>query len=68
MSEVSERPTEPKRSDQSLGELFKELTTELGDLFHREVELAKVETREQLRRSARARPRWPWPAWPPCCC
>jgi len=52
VSEVSERPTEPKRADQSLGELFKELTTELGDLLRREVELAKVETREELGRSA----------------
>ena len=52
MSDVVGAADEPKRADQSLGELFKELTTELGDLFHREVELAKVETREEVKRSA----------------
>jgi uncharacterized membrane protein YqjE len=51
---VTDRPTEPKRADQSLGELVKEMTTELGDIFRQEVELAKVEAREELRRSTMA--------------
>ena len=46
--------TEPKRADRSLGELFAEMTRELGDLFRKEVELAKVETREEVRRGTSA--------------
>ena len=52
MSEVSARPTEPKRAEQSLGELITEMTSELGDLFRREVQLAKVEATEEAKRSA----------------
>jgi F0F1-type ATP synthase assembly protein I len=48
------RPTEPKRPEASLGELFREMTAELGGLFRQEVELAKVETREEVQRSAKA--------------
>jgi len=48
------RPTEPKRPDQSLGELFKEMTAELSGLFRQEVELAKVETRDEVQRTAKA--------------
>ena len=51
---VTDRPTEPKRADQSLGELVKEMTSELGEIFRREVELAKVEAREEVRRSVMA--------------
>jgi len=54
MSDVSARPTEPKRPDRSLGELFKEMTSELGDLFRQEVQLAKVEARGEVKRSASA--------------
>jgi len=46
--------TEPKRADASLGELFSEMTSELSALFRQEVELAKVETREEAGRAARA--------------
>jgi uncharacterized membrane protein YqjE len=46
--------TEPKRPDASLGELFSEMTSELSALFRQEVELAKVETREEAGRAARA--------------
>ena len=53
MSDVDHR-TEPKRPDQSLGELISEMTRELGDLFRQEVELAKVETRAEVNRSAKA--------------
>jgi uncharacterized membrane protein YqjE len=48
------RPTEPKRPEASLGELIKEMTTELSGLFRQEVELAKVETRDELQRTAKA--------------
>jgi len=52
--EVTARPTEPKRPEQSLGELFKEMTSELSGLFRQEVELAKVEAREEMRQSVAA--------------
>ena len=48
------RPTEPKRPEASLGELITEMTTELSGLFRQEVELAKVETREELQRTGKA--------------
>jgi len=48
------RPTEPKRPEQSLGELFKEMTSELSGLFRQEVQLAKVETRQEAQRAAKA--------------
>ena len=54
MSETAARPTEPRRAEQSLGELIGEMTTELGDLFRQEVELAKVEAKEEVKRSAQA--------------
>jgi hypothetical protein len=49
-----ERPTEPKRPEASLGELFKEMTRELTGIFRQEVELAKVETREEIQRGSKA--------------
>jgi uncharacterized membrane protein YqjE len=48
------RPTEPKRPEQSLGDLFKQMTSELSGLFRQEVELAKVETRQEVQRAAKA--------------
>ena len=33
--------TEPKLADKSLGELFHDLTTDLGSLVRKEIELAK---------------------------
>ena len=53
MSDI-ERPTEPKRPEASLGELFKEMTRELTGLFRQEVELAKVETRQEIQRGSKA--------------
>jgi uncharacterized membrane protein len=50
--EVTDRPTEPKRADQSLGELVKAMTGELGDLLRQEVELAKAEARVEVKRAA----------------
>ena len=46
--------TQPRRPDMSLGELFSEMTSELGDLFRKEVELAKVEGREEVKRAGAA--------------
>jgi len=56
MSQPSDvaRPTEPKRPEVSLGELIREMTAELSGLFRQEVELAKVETQQEVRRSAKA--------------
>lgn len=42
------RPTEPKRPDQSLGELFSEMSENLNTLFRKEVQLAKVEAKEEV--------------------
>jgi uncharacterized membrane protein YqjE len=42
------RPTEPKRPDQSLGELFSEMSENLSTLFRKEVQLAKVEAKEEV--------------------
>lgn len=55
MSDVTDhRPTEPKRADQSLGELFKEMSSELGDLFRQEVQLAKLEATDEVKKSGKA--------------
>lgn len=43
--------TQPKRPDASLGELLSEMTTDLGTLFRKEVELAKTEAREEITRA-----------------
>jgi len=45
---------EPKQPDLSLGELFGKFTSDMGTLFRKEVELARVETREELQTAARA--------------
>ncbi len=42
------RPTEPKRADRSLGELFSEMSEDLSTLFRKEIELAKVEAKEEV--------------------
>ena len=39
--------TQPKQPDKSLGELFSDLTHDFSELFRKEVELAKVETKEE---------------------
>ena len=45
---------EPLRSEAGLGELFSEMTSELSTLMRKEVELAKVETKEEASRAAKA--------------
>jgi len=46
--------TTPKRPERSLGELFSEMSSELSTLFRKEVELAKVEGREEIKRAGAA--------------
>ena len=47
-------PTEPKAPEKSLGQLFSELTSDLSTLMRKEVELAKVETKDELGRAGKA--------------
>jgi F0F1-type ATP synthase assembly protein I len=47
-------PTEPKAPEKSLGQLFSELTSDLSTLLRKEVELAKVETKEEVSRAGKA--------------
>jgi F0F1-type ATP synthase assembly protein I len=46
--------TQPKRPDESLGQLFGDMTRDLGDLFRKELELAKTEARDEARDMAKA--------------
>ena len=46
--------TEPKQADKSLGELFGEMTSEVSALMRKEVELAKVEIKEEVGRAGKA--------------
>jgi len=39
---------QPKQPDRSLGELFTEMTSDMSTLIRKEIELAKVETKEEL--------------------
>lgn len=43
--------TQPKRAEMTLGELFAEMSSELGELFRKEIELAKTEGREEVKRA-----------------
>ena len=45
---------EPKAPELSLGELFSEMTSNLSTLMRQEVELAKVETKEEVARAGKA--------------
>jgi uncharacterized membrane protein YqjE len=46
--------TQPIRPEASLGQLFGEMTSDMSRLFRDEVELAKVETREELAKAKQA--------------
>lgn len=46
--------TEPKQAEKSIGELFGEMTTEVSQLMRKEVELAKVEIKEEVGRAGKA--------------
>jgi cobalamin biosynthesis protein CobD/CbiB len=39
--------TQPLRPDRTLGELFAEMTSDVGTLFRKEIELAKLEAKEE---------------------
>lgn len=45
---------EPKQAEKSLGELFGEMTSEVSQLMRKEVELAKVEIKEEVGRAGKA--------------
>jgi len=52
---MSQQPaTQPKQADKSLGELFGEMTSDLSLLFRQEVELAKVEAKQEASRAGKA--------------
>ena len=46
--------TEPKQADRSLGELVGEMTSEISALMRQEVQLAKVEIKEEVGRAGKA--------------
>jgi len=46
--------TEPKQADLSLGELVANMTGEISDLMRQEVQLAKVEIKEEIGRAGKA--------------
>ncbi len=45
---------EPKDSDRSLGELVGEMSSSLSELIRKEMELARVELKDEARRAAKA--------------
>ena len=45
--------TQPKRPDRSLGELFSEMTSDVSTLMRKEIELAKLEAREEAKKLGR---------------
>jgi len=47
-------PTEPKQADKSLGELVAEMSAELSSLMRAEVQLAKVELKEEVTKAGKA--------------
>ncbi len=46
--------TEPQQADKSLGQLVADMSSELSVLLRKEVELAKVEIKEEVRRAGKA--------------
>ncbi|HEX3623753.1 MAG TPA: phage holin family protein [Acidimicrobiales bacterium] len=46
--------TEPKQADKSLGELVAAMTGEVSELMRKEVQLAKVEIKEEVGRAGKA--------------
>lgn len=47
-------PTEPAQPDKSLGELVGEMTSDVSTLLRKEVELAKVELTDEVRKAGKA--------------
>lgn len=50
---VIDRSTRPLQPEKSLGELFGELTSDVGTLVRKELELAKVEGKDELKRAGK---------------
>jgi len=48
-----EQATRPLQPDKSLGELFGQLTGDMGHLFRQEVQLAKTEARQEIRQAGK---------------
>lgn len=48
------RPTEPKQAEKSLGQLVGEMSTELSSLMRAEVQLAKVELKDEVAKAGKA--------------
>ena len=46
-------PTEPAQPDRSLGELLGQVTTDIGNLMTTQLELAKVEIKEEVSRAGK---------------
>ena len=53
MTRLEPEPGRPKEPDKSLGDLFGELSHELGDLVKTQTELAKVEIRQEADKAKR---------------
>lgn len=45
---------QPKQPERSLGELFSEMTSDMSTLIRKEIELAKVETKEEMAKVGKA--------------
>jgi len=50
---VNPDPAEPLEADQSLSELVSRLTSDVGNLVSTQIELAKVEIKEEVRRAGK---------------
>jgi uncharacterized membrane protein YqjE len=48
-----EQATRPLQPDKSLGDLFSELTSDLGHLVRQEVQLAKTEARQEVKQAGK---------------
>jgi len=48
-----EQATRPLQPEKSLGQLFSELTADLGNLFRKEVQLAKTEATEEVKHAGK---------------
>ncbi|MEO6126568.1 MAG: phage holin family protein [Ilumatobacteraceae bacterium] len=54
MSDLNSRATQPLQPEKSLGDLLGEFTSDFSTLLRQEVELAKVEARQELSRAGKA--------------
>lgn len=54
MAPARQRPSAPEPQERPLGELFSELTENIRGLVQREIELAKLETKDQISKGTKA--------------